>query len=46
MKRLEPLKPWYWWCSLACRDASAAREGRGIYDLGYRDGFTAGYTRG
>jgi hypothetical protein len=46
MKRFEPVKPYYWWCSFECREASAAREGRSTYDMGYRDGFSAGYTRG
>jgi hypothetical protein len=45
-KPFVPLKPHYWWCSLACRDASAQRAGGSTYDQGYRDGFTAGYTRG
>jgi hypothetical protein len=46
LKRFELVKPYYWWCSFACREASAAREGRSTYDMGYDDGFSAGYTRG
>jgi len=45
-KPILPLKDYYWWCSVACRDASVHRGGGSTYDQGYRDGFSAGYRCG
>jgi hypothetical protein len=48
----EPEKPYFYWCSYACRQADP-QDSRGYqrsrdasYDLGYFDGFRSGYQQG
>jgi flagellar biosynthesis/type III secretory pathway protein FliH len=48
----EPLKPYFFWCSYACRQADP-QDGRGFqrsreasYDIGYFDGYRRGYQQG
>jgi hypothetical protein len=47
-----PEKPYFYWCSYACRQADP-QDGRGYqrsrdasYDLGYMDGYHSGYQQG
>jgi hypothetical protein len=42
----EPPKPNYWHCCWDHYVADKERKGQPLYDVGYRDGFSAGYRCG
>jgi hypothetical protein len=45
-KAFEPEKPSYWWCCYDHYLMDKERKGQPLYDVGYRDGYAAGYEAG